>query len=94
MPPLSRNSLGEGAFEHFTRLVRFDLVSLFNEALGLFLVLGFGLGFRCHLRSMSRSISQSLAPDATDCKIGPLYIVNAKGLTSIVPEIELGKVAI
>ena len=94
MPPLSRHSLGEGAFEHFTRLVRFDLVSLFNEAFGLFLVLGFGLGFRCHLRSMSRSISQSLAPDATYRQIGALLVVNAKSLTGIVPEIELGKVAI
>lgn len=86
----------EGAFESFARFVSADLTSLLNEAFGLFLVLGFdfGFGFRNHLRLMSRLISQSLAPDATDRKVGPLYIVNAKGLTGIVPEIELGKVAI
>ena len=79
MPPLSGHSLGKGTLEHFTGLVRFDLASLFNEAFGLFLVLGFGLGFRCHLRRMSRSISQSLALDATDRKIGTLVSADCTG---------------
>ena len=84
----------EGALESLARFVGTDLTSLLNEAFGLFLVLGFGFGFRNHLRLMSRLISQPFAPDTADHQIGALLIVNAKSLTGIVPEIKLGKVAI
>lgn len=95
---LTWRNLLEGALESLARFVSADLTCLLNEAFGLFLVLGFdfgfGFGFRNYLRLMSRLISQPFALDTADCQIGPLYIVNAKGLTGIIPEIELGKVAI
>lgn len=91
---LDGDNFAEGAFKRLARFIRFDLARLLNEAFGLFLVLGFDFGFRNHLRLMSRLISQSLALDTTDHQIGALLIVNTKGLTGIVPEIELGKVAI
>ncbi len=40
------------------------------------------------------AIGQPFSADPTNRQIGPLLIVNTKGLTGIISEIELGKVAI
>lgn len=53
-----------------------------------------GLGISRSHFPITGVVCQPLTLDATDRKIGPLYIINAKGLAGIVPEIELGKVAI
>ena len=81
-------------FKYLARFVCFDLASFLNEAFGLFFVLRFCLGFAGHLRPMSRSISQPLAPDTTDRQIGALQVLNPEGRAGVVPEIIFRKIAI
>ena len=104
LPRIPSNNLGESLLKILFRPLSPKLPSCLNEQLGLlglrhlplFRLLrarSFGLSSHWRPSSTSRSIGQPLAGNAPQRRVGAHGIVDPEGDPIVVPEIELGEVA-